>query len=115
MSSRISTLPDLIANGTPPDAVENQMSTNIPRNDTPPDPFDPASLRLTGDMTAALGVKKVLLTVPTRKPDKTWWVRVHPNTEYHITTAVIELKEDRETYLVPQPANDLAQNLRRFP
>ena len=28
--------------------------------DAPPDPFDPASLRLTGDMTAALGVKKVL-------------------------------------------------------
>jgi hypothetical protein len=67
-----------------------------------PDPFDPASLRLTGEFTAAIGVKKALLTVPVRKPDKTWFVRTHPNDDYRVNTAVIELKEDRETYLVHQ-------------
>ncbi len=65
-----------------------------------PDPFDPASLRLTGDFTAAVGVKKALLTVPVRKPDKSWFVRTHPSENYRIETAVIELKEDRELYLV---------------
>jgi hypothetical protein len=67
---------------------------------TPPDPFDPASLRLTGDFTAAFAVKKALLTVPVRKPDKSWFVRTHPDEKYRLQTPVIELKEDRETYLV---------------
>jgi hypothetical protein len=67
-----------------------------------PDPFDPAALRLPQDFTAALGVKKALLSVPVRKPDKAWFVRVHPAEEYRLQTAVIELKADRggETYLV---------------
>jgi hypothetical protein len=67
---------------------------------TSPDPFDPASLRLSQDFSASLGVKKALLTVPVRKPDKSWFVRVHPDEAYRLQTAVIELKEDRETYLV---------------
>jgi hypothetical protein len=63
-------------------------------------PFDPAALRLSQDFTANLGVKKALLTVPVRKPDKTWFVRVHPAEDYRLQTAVLELKEERETYLV---------------
>jgi hypothetical protein len=65
-----------------------------------PDPFDPAALRLTQDFAASFGVKKALLTVPVRKPDKSWFVRVHPADDYTLQTAVVELKEDRETYLV---------------
>jgi hypothetical protein len=68
--------------------------------DTAPDPFDPASLRLSQDFAATLGVRKALLTVPVRKPDKSWFVRVNPDAGYRLQTAVIELKEDRETYLV---------------
>ena len=68
--------------------------------DAAPDPFDPASLRLTGDAASSLGVKKHLLSVPARKPDKAWFVRTHPDAAYWLQTAVIELKEDRETYLV---------------
>jgi hypothetical protein len=65
-----------------------------------PDPFDPAALRLSGAFSAAVGVKKALLTVPVRKPDKSWFVRTHPDPAYRLETAVIELKEDREVYLV---------------
>jgi hypothetical protein len=67
-----------------------------------PNPFDPASLRLSQDVAASLGVKKALLTVPCRKPDKSWFVRTHPDPSYQLQTAVIELKEERETYLVHQ-------------
>jgi hypothetical protein len=35
-----------------------------------------------------------------RKPAREWWIRVHPDPAYHIETAVLELKEDREVYLV---------------
>jgi hypothetical protein len=65
-----------------------------------PDPYDPASLRLPTDFGAAVGVKKILTQIPVRKPDKSWFVRVHPDPAYRLTTAVVELKEDRETYLV---------------
>jgi hypothetical protein len=68
--------------------------------DPAPDPFDPASLRLSGDAAAGLGVKKALLTVPVRKPDKSWFVRTHPDKAYRLQTPVIELKEEQETYLV---------------
>jgi hypothetical protein len=44
-----------------------------------------------------------LTTVPVRKPDKAWFVRVHPSEDYRLETAVIELKEERETYLVAKP------------
>jgi hypothetical protein len=71
--------------------------------DAPPNPFDPAALRLSQDYAAGLGVKKELLTVPVRKPDKAWFVRVHPEAAYRLETAVLELKEERETYLVAQP------------
>jgi hypothetical protein len=66
------------------------------------DQFDPGALRLSQDFAAGLGVKKHLLTVPVRKPDKAWWVRVHPSEDYRLQTMVLELKEEQETYLVAQ-------------
>src|SRR5262245_66692586 len=68
-----------------------------------PDPFDPGSLRLTQSFGAAIGVKKALLSVPVRKPDRSWFVRTHPEEGYRIQTAVIEVTEDRETYPVAPP------------
>ena len=66
------------------------------------DPFDLTKLRLSQDFEADLGVKKALLTVPVRKPDKQTFIRVHPDATYRLNTAVVEVKEDRETYLVEQ-------------
>src|SRR5262249_52749602 len=81
------------------DPAELERPT-IPSVPVGPDPFDPASLRLSQGFAASIGVKKALLAVPVRKPDKSWFVRVHPQEEYRLQTAVIELKEDRETFLV---------------
>jgi hypothetical protein len=69
----------------------------------PPDPFDPSKLRLSQDFSALVGVKKELVTVPVRKPDKSWFVQVHPDADYSMQTAVLNLSEDREMYLVAQP------------
>lgn len=66
----------------------------------PVNPFDPAKLRLTQDFGAELGVKKQLVAVSVKRPNKQEWVRTHPDEEYHLQTAVLELKEERETYLV---------------
>jgi hypothetical protein len=76
------------------------------------DPFDPASLRLSQDFGSDLGVKKALLTVPVRKPDRQWFFRCHPDPKYRLDTAVLEVKEDRETYLVaPSLWPDLADEV----
>jgi hypothetical protein len=66
------------------------------------DPFDLASLKLGQDFASAVGVKKLVTTIPAKKPSKEWFVRTHPNPDYWLPTVVLELKEDRETYLVAQ-------------
>ena len=72
-------------------------------------PFDPAALRLDQTFTDGTAVKKLLTTIPVRKPGRQDWVRVHPDPAYRLSpTAIIELKDDRETYLVtPAIAKEL--------
>ena len=79
-----------------------EIETTIPANNEPqiPDPFDVGRLTLSQDFQSAAGVKKLLNNIPVKKPSKEWFVQTHPDAEYHINTAVIELKEDNELYLV---------------
>jgi hypothetical protein len=67
-----------------------------------PDPFDPAALRLSGPTMSGVGVTRALLTLPVRKPYKSWFVHTHPDQDYWLDTAVIELEGERgkEMYLV---------------
>jgi hypothetical protein len=67
------------------------------------DPFDLTNLRLDQSFVESPGVKKLLTTVPVRKPNPQDFVRVHPDPEYRAVLAIIELKDDREIYLVPAP------------
>jgi hypothetical protein len=66
----------------------------------PIDPFDPANLTLRQDFNETIGVKKALIRVPVRKPNKQDFIRVRPEPEYRIDTMVLEVKEDREYFLV---------------
>jgi hypothetical protein len=74
-----------------------------------PDPFDPAALRLDQSFAETVGVRKLLTTVPVRKPNRQDFVRVHPDPAYHLTpAAIVELREDHEIYLVtPTMASEL--------
>lgn len=74
-----------------------------------PDPFDPSSLRLDQSFADGEGVKKLLLTVPVRKPKRQDFVRVHPDAAYRATgVGIIELRDEQETYLVSRAvAGDL--------
>jgi hypothetical protein len=74
------------------------------------DPFDPAALRLDQSYADTVGVKKLLTTVPVRKPNRQDFIRVHPDSEYRLTPAgIIEVKDDGEVYLVtPNMAPGLA-------
>src|SRR6516165_6128059 len=66
----------------------------------PVDPFDLDSLRLSQAFADMIGVKKLLTTVPCRKPNPQDFVRVHSDPSYRLDVLTIELRDDRETYLV---------------
>jgi hypothetical protein len=66
-----------------------------------PDPFDLSNLRLSQNFSETAGVKKLLKTVPVRKPNPQDFVRVHPDPAYRENFPVVQLKDDREEYLVP--------------
>jgi hypothetical protein len=72
----------------------------VPATTAAPDPFDLASLRLTPNFLETAGVKKLITTVPARRPSPQDFVRVHPSPEYRADFALIDLKEEREDYLV---------------
>ena len=46
------------------------------------------------------GQRPILATIPVRKPGRQDYVRVRPDEEYQLTTALLTLKEEREDYLV---------------
>jgi hypothetical protein len=65
------------------------------------DPFaDLSKLRLSQTFTESVGTKKLLTTVPVRKPGKQEFVRVRSEPEYRGAFAILELKEDNEYYLL---------------
>jgi hypothetical protein len=62
--------------------------------------FNFDELRLSQNFSELVGVKKALLTVPVRKPNRQEFIRVCPGDAWRYQTLVLELKEERETYLV---------------
>jgi hypothetical protein len=65
------------------------------------DPFaDLDNLRLRQDFAQTVGVKKLLTTVPVRKPHGQDFVRVRPDPAYRESFPAIDLKSERELYVV---------------
>ena len=92
----------------PPSPTENQDTHFEPRQSSPrkpepdsaPDPFDPASLRLSSRESIGIGVKRVITTIAVSKPNKQDFVRAHRDAAYHLDTAILEDSVDRQIYLV---------------
>jgi hypothetical protein len=84
------------------DTAPEKPTTPNPEPSAPPaeepDPFDPARFHIPQRLREGSQAKPLLTDLPVRAPDKSWWCRVHP--EIMLDTRVIELKEERETYLV---------------
>ena len=88
-------------NGEPVTDVQNRLAgVSVAEASTPPDPYDPANLRLGQDFGESVAVKKVLMVVPCRKPNRHEFVRVRAGAEWRLETAAFEDKVNRETYLV---------------
>ena len=64
------------------------------------DPFDLSKLRLDQSFAETVGVKKLLRTVPVRKPSSQDFNRVHPDPNYRGNFSIVDLHDEREIYLV---------------
>jgi hypothetical protein len=62
--------PSELENTTVRSAVSPTKTTSL---------FDPSVLRLSQNFSEATGVKKLVTTVPVRKPNKQDFIRVHPD------------------------------------
>lgn len=75
--------------------------------------LDLEAMRLPQDFGAVAGVRRVLTSVPVRKPGNQVFIRVHPDDDHSMVVAVVELKEDGECYLVlPELYPDLLQEVK---
>ena len=83
---------------TDPNTMPDMQPTTEQQASTP-DPFDPTNLRLSQSFVETAGVKKLLTTIPVRRPSRQEFVRVHPSAEYRENFPIIELKDERE-YIV---------------
>ena len=85
------------SDGTSINRLESAFSQPAPDMD---DPFHPDNLRISQEYLTHGVAKKLLTTVPVKRPSKTDFIRVHPSADCRHTVALIELREERETYLV---------------
>lgn len=75
--------------------------------------LDLTALCLPQNFGAVSGVKKVLSTVPVRKPSNQAFVRVHPSDEWRQSALILQLKEDGDCYFVhPSLYSELAAEVR---
>lgn len=65
-----------------------------------PNPFDPKRLRISGGSSEGPTVRKITASVQVRKPNRQEYFRVHPGPETRIDTLLLELRDDRQTYLI---------------
>ncbi len=63
------------------------------------DPYDLAKLRVSQDFLETTNVKKLLTTVPIRKPNSQDFIRVHPSPQFRDLFAFIELRDDGDIYV----------------
>jgi hypothetical protein len=79
-----------------------RVGKTVPESPSPvlPDPFDAEALRLPPAFDHNAGVRKVISTIPVRKPHSQEWIRVHPGEDFSANFGVIILKDDNEYYLL---------------
>jgi hypothetical protein len=85
------------------ETLENEvLSSRFGENPQPPefDPYDVENLRLDPSYLNQPAAKKLLTVIPVKRPHRQNFIRVHPSEEYRLLAAVLELHEDRETFLV---------------
>ena len=92
MNPKTPTDQDINELGLPPSAPQPEM--------------DLQGLALSQDYTSMASVKKAILKVPIQKPPAQTWFQINADPAWQIRVPVIELKEDREHYIVAADMRD---------
>jgi hypothetical protein len=71
-----------------------------PENTETSDPFNLENLRLDQSFVETASVRKLLRTIPVHKPNPQDFVRCHASPDYRMNAPVIELKDEREEYVI---------------
>ena len=96
-TSEVSPAPStIVAEPTPTPALPTPPVHLAAERPQPPDPFDLDSLRLGSDFSAGLGVRRVITTIPVRKPSKDEWFRRRAGDGWALQTAVLEVEKGTE-------------------
>ena len=64
------------------------------------DPYDLGRLRIDPEKLETAATKKLLTSVPVKKPNPQDFIRVRAELDYRETLALVELQDERETYIV---------------
>jgi len=82
----------MVERNTKPNISQPELATS--------DLLDLSALQLPQNFEEAAGIKKILNTIPVRKPNRQEFIRVHPDEGFRFSTLLLEVKEDRECFLV---------------
>ena len=75
--------------------------------------LDLTKLTLTQNFSQLAGVKKVITTVPTRKPNKQLWLRVRSGAEWQVQVLTLTMQDTGDVYFVhPDLYGELADDVR---
>ena len=88
----------------------NTEAAPITQPEQVPDPYDLDSLRLDESYLSGAAAKKLMLTIPVRKPGPQDFCRVHPDPAYREKMLFIENKDEKELYAI-SPGNEHLFNL----
>lgn len=80
--------------------VSSVEASNNTQEKLKPNPFDPESLRIATGGGENLSIKKVITTIPVKKPSREMYVRTSPKSEHTIDLLLLELKDESEVYVV---------------
>ena len=73
-------------NSNKPTEVEGTTSESILAKQNTVSLFDLSKLRLSQNFAKSTGVKKLVTTIPVRKPNKQDFIRVHPDADYRVVS-----------------------------
>ena len=65
-----------------------------------PNPFDPKRLRIGQRVGEGQDVRRVLVSVLVRKPNRQEFFRTHPDPAMSVELALLEFKQDRQSFII---------------
>lgn len=76
--------------------------------------FNLAALRMKPEADHGLAVKQIIQKIPVKKPGKQEFISVCPNEAYSVTVGLLELKDEKQFYLVAPELHGQLSDIKPF-